>query len=164
MGQPNRLGNVKTCSARSSRPGSQNGRPLACAFGPFIDLPSTINHEATGTGGQDKSAGGGVRVLQEAMSTAIDGTVPLPYLDTDTRAREVTERPKVRHWKCRVGVKPHRGFESRPLRLCWFGKQLRDKLSNLPTVNQSMPHSRGTRPREPQPPQNAAVLFLRWPS
>jgi hypothetical protein len=29
---------------------------------------------------------------------------------------EVTERPKVRHWKCRVGVKPHRGFESRPLR------------------------------------------------
>jgi uncharacterized protein DUF4145 len=30
---------------------------------------------------------------------------------------EVTERPKVRHWKCRVGVKPHRGFESRPLRL-----------------------------------------------
>src|SRR5262245_31482010 len=31
-------------------------------------------------------------------------------------AGEVTERPKVRHWKCRVGVKPHRGFESRPLR------------------------------------------------
>ena len=29
----------------------------------------------------------------------------------------MTERPKVRHWKCRVGVKPHRGFESRPLRL-----------------------------------------------
>src|SRR5262245_57934371 len=33
------------------------------------------------------------------------------------RFGEVTERPKVRHWKCRVGVKPHRGFESRPLRL-----------------------------------------------
>src|SRR5262249_33272551 len=32
-------------------------------------------------------------------------------------AGEVTERPKVRHWKCRVGLKPHRGFESRPLRL-----------------------------------------------
>src|SRR5260370_30280295 len=32
------------------------------------------------------------------------------------RFGEVTERPKVRHWKCRVGVKPHRGFESRPLR------------------------------------------------
>jgi hypothetical protein len=30
---------------------------------------------------------------------------------------EVTERPIVRHWKCRVGVKPHRGFESPPLRL-----------------------------------------------
>jgi hypothetical protein len=30
---------------------------------------------------------------------------------------EVTEWPIVRHWKCRVGVKPHRGFESRPLRL-----------------------------------------------
>ena len=29
---------------------------------------------------------------------------------------EVTEWPIVRHWKCRVGVKPHRGFESRPLR------------------------------------------------
>src|SRR3954451_14500965 len=29
---------------------------------------------------------------------------------------EVTERPKVRHWKCRVGVKPHQGFESLPLR------------------------------------------------
>src|SRR4051812_5721576 len=33
------------------------------------------------------------------------------------RPGEVTERPKVRHWKYRVGVKPHRGFESRPLRL-----------------------------------------------
>ena len=32
------------------------------------------------------------------------------------RHGEVTEWPKVRHWKCRVGVKPHRGFESRPLR------------------------------------------------
>ena len=30
---------------------------------------------------------------------------------------EVTERPKVRHWKCRVRVKLHRGFESHPLRL-----------------------------------------------
>jgi hypothetical protein len=29
---------------------------------------------------------------------------------------EVTERPIVRHWKCRVGLKPHRGFESPPLR------------------------------------------------
>src|SRR6185437_13820437 len=29
---------------------------------------------------------------------------------------EVTEWPIVRHWKCRVGVKPHRGFESPPLR------------------------------------------------
>src|SRR5205085_4415551 len=35
---------------------------------------------------------------------------------------EVTERPKVRHWKCRVGVKPHRGFESRPLRFFWKSK------------------------------------------
>jgi hypothetical protein len=34
---------------------------------------------------------------------------------------EVTERPKVRHWKCRVGVKPYRGFESRPLRLYYHG-------------------------------------------
>src|SRR5262245_35945769 len=38
-------------------------------------------------------------------------------LEAIPRAGEVTERPKVRHWKCRVGVKPHRGFESRPLRL-----------------------------------------------
>jgi hypothetical protein len=33
------------------------------------------------------------------------------------RFGEVTERPKVRHWKCRVRVKLHRGFESLPLRL-----------------------------------------------
>ncbi len=30
----------------------------------------------------------------------------------------MTERPKVRHWKCRVRVKLHRGFESHPLRSC----------------------------------------------
>ena len=29
---------------------------------------------------------------------------------------EVSERPKERHWKCRMGVKPHRGFKSLPLR------------------------------------------------
>ena len=34
------------------------------------------------------------------------------------RCGEVTERPKVRHWKCRVRVKLYRGFESHPLRFC----------------------------------------------
>jgi hypothetical protein len=33
-----------------------------------------------------------------------------------TTLGEVTERPKVRHWKCRVRVKLYRGFESHPLR------------------------------------------------
>src|SRR5262249_2778606 len=50
--------------------------------------------------------------------------------------------PKVRHWKCRVGVKPHRGFESRPLR--FFLRLLDLRLSGF-----KMPHLgplRGQRP------------------
>src|SRR5256885_2514308 len=47
-----------------------------------------------------------------------DGAVPLNQAEErDDGPGEVTERPIVRHWKCRVGVKPHRGFESPPLRL-----------------------------------------------
>ncbi len=62
-------------------------------------------------------------------STIITSPVPAFYQERAGRRKtqgkepnkfgisgEVTERPKVRHWKCRVGVKPHRGFESRPLR------------------------------------------------
>ena len=33
---------------------------------------------------------------------------------------EVTEWSIVRHWKCRVRVKLHRGFESHPLRLITY--------------------------------------------
>ena len=33
---------------------------------------------------------------------------------------EVTEWSIVRHWKCRVRVKLHRGFESLPLRLITY--------------------------------------------
>src|SRR4051812_31808689 len=30
---------------------------------------------------------------------------------------EVSEWPKEQHWKCCMGLKPHRGFESLPLRI-----------------------------------------------
>ena len=46
---------------------------------------------------------------------------------------EVTERPKVRHWKCRVGVKPHRGFESRPLRFQSLFSTQRIVMNNVAT-------------------------------
>ncbi len=56
----------------------------------------------------------------------------------------MTERPKVRHWKCRVRVTPYRGFESLPLRSnhakCWaFGlicpDLIRRKTTLLPTTD-----------------------------
>src|SRR5262249_34219800 len=47
------------------------------------------------------------------------------YKMTKTVFGEVTERPKVRHWKCRVRVKLHRGFESRPLRISPTGLRYR---------------------------------------
>ena len=47
---------------------------------------------------------------------------------------EVTERPKVRHWKCRVGVIPHRGFESRPLRFLLKPLDLRPCGYKMPHV------------------------------
>lgn len=43
-------------------------------------------------------------------------TLRIGELNPECAHGEVTERPIVRHWKCRVGVKPHRGFESPPLR------------------------------------------------
>src|SRR5207247_1201961 len=47
---------------------------------------------------------------------------------------EVTEWPIVRHWKCRVGVKPHRGFESRPLRFLLKPLDLRPSGYKTPHV------------------------------
>ena len=46
----------------------------------------------------------------------------------------MTEWPIVRHWKCRVGVKPHRGFESPPLRLYTrtYGKSRRPQTGPSP--------------------------------
>jgi hypothetical protein len=45
-----------------------------------------------------------------------NGASSIMRLPSGTSPGEVTEWPIVRHWKCRVGVKPHRGFESPPLR------------------------------------------------
>jgi hypothetical protein len=46
---------------------------------------------------------------------------------------EVAEWPKAQHWKCCVGVKPHREFESRPLRFPAksYVKSRREKVTGV---------------------------------
>src|SRR5438876_10366144 len=77
---------------------------------------------------------------------------------------EVTEWPIVRHWKCRVGVKPHRGFESRPLRFLFNSLELRHPVGKCRTRG-PMPNNvstfrsvAGATSAEP----NLLVPLLRW--
>src|SRR6185295_7085305 len=87
---------------------------------------------ATGKGGPapgDRDAqppGPGGMVLSLRSGPA---DIEFRLVDAPRSSGEVTERPKVRHWKCRVGVKPHQGFESLPLR--FFRRHIQHSIARV---------------------------------